>query len=219
MKTITKETPWGTFVQSAPSSGVWANATTGLSHGWQQHSPGSNMFFFATYIDLAGLTLQEKTLFFQGAGQQDLYAPFATNQTAGDSMIVNDIMSSHPLSNDEILRTAIYGNFADSDNSGINGLTFTSTIYMRFRQFVVDLDTAAWGHMVTVADNQLGSLEPTASDRIYVYRTVLLTGTMTQAQIAPTRFLLRATAKEEPDFEYLMRLKRSYELQQSPDVD
>lgn len=215
MKTITKETPWGTFNQVAP--GDWQNAPTGLSHGWKQAS--RSIFYFESYIDLAGLTLQEKTLFFQGAGQQDLYAPFATNQVVGDSMLVNDIMSSHPLSQEEIIRTAIYGNFADSDNLGINGLTFTSTIYMRFRQFVVDLDTAAWGHMVTVADNQLGSLEPTASDRIYVYRTVVLDGSATQMQVAPTRFLLRATAKEEPVYEYLMRLKRSYELQQSPDVD
>jgi hypothetical protein len=33
------------------------------------------------------------------------------------------------------------------------------------------------------------------------------------------RYLLRASAKEEAEFEYLMRLKRSYDLQNEPDVD
>jgi hypothetical protein len=75
--------------------------------------------------------------------------------------------------------------------------------------------------MITVSDNQLGSLLPTATDRIYCYRVVSFgpgnsDGTLL---MSGARYLLRASAKEEAEFEYLMRLKRSYDLQNEPDVD
>ena len=63
---------------------------------------------------------------------------------------------------------------------------------------------------------------PTASDRVYSYRVVILSGvgpTETGISIAGARHILKAVAKEEPDHEYMMRLLRSYQLQQEPDVD
>lgn len=218
MKTLIKETPWVSVDQGPPGT---FNLDTGFTHGWEQiGAVGSGLFVYRTYIDLAGMSQQEKTMFFAGAGQQDLYTPLLTNQAAGDSMLMADIMCSRSLNNDEITRAVIYGNFGDSDNLGIPGLTFAETIYMRYRQFVVDLDTAAWGHMVTVGDNQLGSLEPTASDRIYCYKVISLSsGAYTRVQVPPSRYILRAEAKTEEEYQYLMRLKRSYELQQEPDVD
>jgi len=214
-KTLLKETPWLSVVQGPP--GTFTLDST-FVHGWEEISNG--FYVYRTYIDLAGMSQQEKTMFFQGAGQQDLYNPTTTNQAPGDQCTTVDAMCSRSLSNDELVRMIIYGNFGDSDNSGVNGLTFGETVYLRHRQFVVDLDTAAWGSMVTVGDNQLGSLEPTASDRIYCYKIVALNqGAFTRIQFAPTRYLLKALAKEEPMHQYLMRLKRSYELQQSPDND
>jgi len=214
-KTLLKETPWLSVTQGPP--GTFTLDST-FVHGWEEISNG--FYVYRTYIDLAGMSQQEKTMFFQGAGQQDLYNPTTTNQAPGDQCTTVDAMCSRSLSNDELVRLIIYGNFGDSDNSGVNGLTFGETIYLRHRQFVVDLDTAAWGSMVTVGDNQLGSLEPTASDRIYCYKIVALnSGAFTRVQFAPTRYLLKALAKEEPMHQYLMRLKRSYELQQSPDND
>lgn len=215
MKTLLKETPWLSVNQSPPGN---FTLDTTFVHGWSEIAP--RFFAYRTYIDLAGMSQQEKTLFFQGAGQQDLYNPQVTAQAAGDSVITVDAMCQRSLTDDELIRLVIYGNFGDSDNIGINGLTFSETVYLRHRQFVVDLDTQAWGQMVTVSDNQLGSLEPTASDRIYCYKVVTLsTAAYTNIRFSPTRYLLKATAEEEPMHQYLMRLKRSYELQQSPDND
>lgn len=215
MKTLLKETPWLSVVQGPP--GTFTLDST-FVHGWEEISNG--FYVYRTYIDLAGMSQQEKTMFFQGAGQQDLYLPTTTNQAPGDQCTTVDAMCSRSLTHDELVRLIIYGNFGDSDNSGVNGLTFAETIYLRHRQFVVDLDTAALGAMITIADNQLGSLEPTASDRVYCYKIVALnSGAYTRVQFAPTRYILKAQAKEEPMHQYLMRLKRSYELQQSPDND
>ena len=90
---------------------------------------------------------------------------------------------------------------------------------MRLRVLNTDLDNQAATFMIPISDEQMGSLEPTASDRIYCYRIVSLTGTDGSYGVYPVRYLLRAEAKEEPEYEYLMRLKRSYELQNQPDRD
>jgi len=37
--------------------------------------------------------------------------------------------------------------------------------------------------------------------------------------VYPARYILRAMAKEEADYQYIMRLKRSYDLQQRFDRD
>ena len=76
-------------------------------------------------------------------------------------------------------------------------------------------------HCFILGDHQTGSLDATASDRIYCYRAVTFLQTQNPCLIAipSARYLLRAEAKEEPEYEYLMRLKRSYELQNEPDND
>jgi hypothetical protein len=100
-------------------------------------------------------------------------------------------------------------------------LTFDQTVYGRVRTFNMDLDNVAGGFYILLSDHQTGSLEPTASDRIYCYRAVSfgVNNSDGQHSVFAGRYLLRADAKEEPEFEYLMRLKRSYELQNEPDRD
>ena len=93
------------------------------------------------------------------------------------------------------------------------------TVYARVRVFNMDLDNLAGGYSILLSDTQTGSLEPSASDRIYCYRVVQYNGADTRFDIFPARYILRADAKEEPEYEYLMRLKRSYELQQRFDRD
>jgi len=217
MKTLTKEFGYAVIQQEAP--GLFTLDQDLSTDGWEQPYTGQGLIINKQYIDLAGMALDDKTLFFQGATMQEPGNPIVFNQAAGDSMIVVDVMSQVPLTDDEYSQLLVYGNL--KDNVGYRGLTFDQTIYLRIRSFVVDIDTAAWGSMVLLADNQMGSLEPTASDRVYCARIVSL-GTPTTADridILGCRYVLRATAKAEAEYEYLMRLKRSYELQNEPDRD
>ena len=100
-------------------------------------------------------------------------------------------------------------------------LTFDQTIYGRLRTFVSDVDTVSAGYMIMIGEQQLGSLEPTASDRVYSTRVVVVGANNTDGSLLVygCRHLLRATVKEEPEYQYLMRLKRSYELQERFDRD
>jgi hypothetical protein len=214
-KTLTKEHTFGVFQTLAPD--VWE---LGLSPGWRQPTAGSGFFVSDTYFDLSGLTIDEKTLFFEAAGSTTMFNPLTTASAAGDGVQIVNLMTSRPMTDNELGRFFLYGNFV-GEFADIEGITYHETIYARCQEYTTDFDTAAWGKMVLVSDNQIGSLEPTASDRIYSYKVVSIKSgaVMTGLQTYPTRHILRAKATEEPEYQYLMRLMRSYQLQQQPDRD
>lgn len=216
MKTLAKEIPFlsANYV-SAPVPAY--NAVN--NYGWTQlGAPGDGVFVYSTYFDLKGLAIDDKTLFFTGATVQDLSVPLSgAGGSSGDNFAMVDLMTTHPLSDLEALQYLTIGNFA----AGGGDLTFDQTTYARVRHFNIDIDNAAALFYLTLGDHQTGSLEPTASDRIYCYRVVQFYNTTNSCLISvpSARYLLRAEAKEEAEYEYLMRLKRSYELQQQFDRD
>ncbi len=188
---------------------------------WVQPVSPQGVFHSETYFDLAGLSMREKTLFFKGATVQQLGNPTISSGAAGDVCLIYDIMTSSPLSASQLTQFSANGNFAGLTPTATSGLTFDQTIYARRREYVVSVDLAASGSMQLISDDQLGSMNPTASDRIYSYRMVVtaLAGTNKSVSVLASRQILSAEAKEEAEYEYLMRLKRSYDLQQSYDED
>ena len=210
MKTLTKEHKLLSVDKAGP---VFTPADY---DGWRQLIAGGQAFVSETYFDLAGLSMEEKTLFFDGATIQELQNPSHVGGAAGDLCQIIDIMSSIPLTDTELNNFAVYGNVSPNSIP-----TFASTIYARNRIYLVDVDFGASSFFNLLSSNQLGSLQPTATDRIYCYRYVLFgaNNAGTSFTVTPARYILAATAKEEPTYEYLMRLKRSYDLQNEPDRD
>jgi len=211
MKTLTKEHGVLSVIQTGGDN--WGFTPNVPSNGWRQYL---NAFISNNYFDLAGMTIDDKTLFFEAAGVQEVGAPLLNVPGAGDAIRVIDIMTTFPLTDQQLVLFYLYGNTAA--NSGVD---FNNTIYGRINSWVVHIDTASFDGMTLTNSNQLGSMMPTASDRIYSYR-VLIPGTPMQGDridLLPSRHILRARAKEEPTHEYIMRLLRSYQLQQEPDVD
>ena len=188
---------------------------------WKQTTPPQGFFVSESYLDLAGLTMREKTLFFTSALVQQNGLPAITNGTAGDYVNIYDIMSSSPMTDAQLEAFPGNANFSGLTPSFTSGLTFDQTIYARVQTYTLSVDLQASGYMPKISDHQLGSLSPTASDRIYCYRLVFVnaTGSNKNITIPHARYILSADAREEAEFEYLMRLKRSYELQQRYDED
>ena len=223
MKVIKKEHQ-ALSLGRAGGSPVWAINPSSIGGSWRAIGPSS--FVSSQYIDLAGMSMEEKTLFFEAATVQTVGIPSANNIRVGDAVVIMDLMSSRKINDLQAGLTIIYGNFAGNvnDGSGQGPLTFDETIYARVQNYVRHVDTAAWGLLTLTGENFFGSMSPTASDRIYSYRVVSVSndtsGTATDnIFIYPARHLLQVKAKEEPDHEYMMRLLRSYQLQQEPDVD
>ena len=212
MKTLTKE--FG-ILQVDKVGPVYSIDTNLSNSNWRQLTPGGGIFVADTYFDLGGLAMEDKTLFFEGAAMQEILPPSVTVGTAGDLMNIVDIMCTKPLTDNEVALYTTYGNIV----GGI-ALTFDQTIYGRVRTLNMDLDNLAGGYFITLGDNQTGSLEATASDRIYCYRMAAIgVAADSSVTVAGARYILRASAKEEPEYQYLMRLKRSYELQERIDRD
>ena len=211
---------------------VCVNAGTPVTPNWeiQDYSPGwrvlnagpSGVFVSDTFFDLAGMTQREKTLFFDAATVQTMGNPLIFEvggnvPQPGDALNIIDLMTTKSLSDTELINFTIYGNFAQSNAV----LTPEETVYARINQFVVDIDTQAWGSMVQVGTHQIGSLKPTASDRIYSYRLVVSGAPFAGGRfdVYAARHLINVDVKEEEDYRYLMRLRRSYELAQNHDED
>lgn len=212
MKVLTKE-----FAPLYVEKATGTDYTISEGPGWRQLAPGFGGFVASTYFDLAGLSQREKTLFFEGAAVQEVLPPSSTAATVGNGLVVCDIMCTSPMSDAQASAFALSANFAD----GSTQLSFEQTVYGRVRVFNMNLDTLAGGYYDVLSNNQLGSLEPTASDRIYCYRVVSFGQANANGihSLYGARFLLQAIAKEEAEFQYLMRLQRSYVLQQSHDED
>jgi len=71
--------------------------------------------------------------------------------------------------------------------------------------------------MRTELSTSFSSGEPTAASKLYCYRIIrpwIDTG-ITKIQIPSSRFYLTGVRDQEEDLVYLMRLKRSYELDQT----
>ena len=213
MKTLAKEHGLGLFTQTSP--GNWQLAGANSTGYWEL--VGTSIFVSSTYFDLAGMSMEEKTLFFEAAGTQAALPPAGTTAAvAGDALVIADLMTSSPLTPLEAANAGAFGNFPPAP------LSFQETVYGRIDSWVVHIDTGTWGSYTLTNSEQIGSMMPTASDRVYSYRVVSLAAvppTETAITISGARHILKAVAKEEPDHEYMMRLLRSYQLQQEPDVD
>lgn len=218
MKTLTKYHPWGDFRRNAQTNTWTINGDFKMVPGVS--GVGYALGYHETYFDLAGMSMEEKTLFFEAADVQTTFLPSFTGPTVpGDRISVWDIMSSVPIDVNGLQQDVVYGfGFPGSRQD------FTEIIYGRVEQFIITMDVGNFGSPIQVNSENFSSGSPSASDRIYSYRfiEVALTdqnSTVTAGQIPPARHILSASAKEEPDYVYMMRLMRSYRLQQEPDED
>lgn len=189
----------------------------GSNMDWTKIS--GQIFASETFFDLKGLAIDDKTIFPTGITCQRGGLSTQTGAAAGDNYVVLDVITSIPVAVE--FGSVVINNWFNV-GPGFPGstLNFEHVLYMRGQRWTTDLDTN--NQFPLKADEwQAGSMSPTASDRLYSYRVVLIgtNSTAVRLNTASARHVLQVDTKEEPTYEYLMRLKRSYELQQSPDVD
>jgi len=203
------------ITQTAPNNySLTAVSTVGSNNSWTKVS--GQIFASETFFDLAGLAMDDKTIFPSGITCQRGTSPLLNGGAPGDNFIMLDVISAIPIdmTNDVLNWFNVGPGFPGST------LNFEHVLYMRGQRWTVDVDTNA--QFPLKADEwQCGSMMPSASDRLYSYRVVLInTGNTSTRILTPSgRHVMQVEAVEEPTFEYLMRLKRSYDLQQSSDVD
>lgn len=195
------------------------NALEGFNSGWEHigSTPAQGVFLSTRQIDMRGLTIEDQSIFFDAASiQTPTYTCTQSGTVAGDNIQIIDVVSTIPLD--------IESNVFDPVFFGVG---FPSTplgnhehiVYGRFQRWSSDLDHANI-FPVMVESNTFGSMEPTASDTLYAYRWVYFTAVnITVGSVGPARIMFAVSPKEEALYQQIMRMRRSYELQQTPDRD
>ena len=138
-----------------------------------------------------------------------------TNAGPGEGLAILDVMTSIPMTDNDLISSVASGiGFLNSR------ISFEHVIFARSSYLFADLDMAQLA-LVPLRSFQYGSMSATASDRIYCYRIVFCTIAAADSDlfVSNARHLLIANPTKEADYQYIMRLKKSYDLQQSNDVD
>jgi hypothetical protein len=214
MRVLTKYHGYLRLQETTPGSAIFD--IVGSAAGWNRIQT-SQQFVSSTYFDLNGLAIEDETVFLDAATVQVATSPALVGQP-GDSMLIYDIMTSIPIEWQSIDLTGWATNGIGFPGSLLN---YEHVLYQRLQRWTLDLDAQAAFPMMAM-NEQSGSLAPTASDRIYCYRIVQpfsFSAGLTDVGVPPARYVLQLDAKKEQEYQYLMRLKKSYDLQQTPDVD
>jgi hypothetical protein len=196
------------------------------------HLIGANTIIAQERIDLGGISIQDKTVFFERCGIQ-YGAPFRCNSDASRGFTVQEwiVVSSVPYGTDYEAGFPIAG--ALTNGIGFMGteIDYQTIVYGQVSSYTlthdIDVTSGAFAMpMSLITQNYFGSGQATASDTLYLYRIILGLGnappnppTNGQVTIPPMRFVCDIELKEEKEYQYMMRLKRSYELQNQPDLD
>lgn len=175
----------------------------------------SNVFYMQEEIDVAGLTKMELT-FFPTGGDVQRGGPVSIGLTMG--YIQEWIYVTRTPHTPDVGQQFMTYNLVAQGSSSTE---FENIIWGRTWTWALNTSLPQ-NFGVQVASSLMGSGEPTNGDRLYVYRIVSLIGFTPGAgfaEVPSCRMLLSGQLREEAEFQQIMRMRRSYELQQSYDED
>lgn len=181
------------------------------SNGWQQvgtFAPGSNGVCFETYFDLSAYELDDLTLVPELIQLQDGMPYFGT---LIESLEVFDVVSQERLDPNSFIQYTLSGDYPGSPGSTEDW----KQILMCNTRFMTPQNDFQFADLLLPStQGSFGSSEPTAVQKLWLYRVVLCRGADEGSTliVPATRFVLGADIIEEEDLPYMMRLKRSYEL-------
>jgi len=194
----------GTIILSA---GAWQTLTS---------LAGNTFLFWESSIDLSAYTRKDLTWV---TTDKEIQEPgnFKFNLPTVEAVEFIEFVSNTPFNRD---RLTLIADDLETQNAapGMMGsrVNFENIIMGRWREFSTD-STIAAGSAVALKSSSFGSCEPSASGKLYTYCMMKAPLIVVPGQdffIPGRRFLLAGSAVQEPDLEYVMRLRRSYVLQE-----
>lgn len=193
-------------------------------------------------LDLAGYNREDLTVYFRNSFEQrgsfQSYTWEATDKNPLQSFDAGvfevTVISSVPMSDQNLSAMVFicpgFVPFNFPSGSGLEFGNFNRSHIIHGSAYLHGLDTSIGsddltdrgsGYTRTIQMNEFSALEPTAADALYCYRMFALSqsydpledvGRLSTVFMSPKRVLLNTVIDEEPFLEYMMRLKRSYEL-------
>lgn len=204
------------FTKNIPSTTIGYDDVEGsftATNGWQVEE---NAVYYETYWDLSPYTLNDLTYFPITAVLQDgMPHIFNVTNPTDMNMSIVDIVSQVPLQVGAVRADLLVNNLPGQPLSDED---FTQIIMCQFRFMLPTTQFSTSTLMTPATLGQFGSLEPSASEKLYIYR-IIVPATANRVAgdaigIPATRFIMNGAVAKESELEYMMRLKRSYELAQ-----
>ena len=177
------------------------------------------LFYEEATIDLSGYAMERKTFYPYSSFEQrnGVVLGSFSDATTIRAVIDTIIVSSIPLSTDQLSMSLLSANLPGFTHPG--GVPYRldrePLIHQNQLTYCHDstIQTTGGSSVYRIVSNANGSsLEPTAADKLYCYRIVTSNAKDGSALVPSARVLLPGTITSEPKLEYMMRLKRSYEL-------
>ena len=202
----------------------WSGGTSMFNQTFGGYTQlAADVFYAQQDIDLSGYSMQKKTFYPYSSFEQRSGAVFVeTSASIAEQpyVIENTIVSSVPLFFTDLIISA-GGSVSPGFNFGGAGtMRYDRSVIIHGESKIYTLDNtiSVSGQIdaFKLIDRQTySSLEPTAADKLYCYRILYFSsarGEIEDVVIPDSRVLIPGTLSTEPKLEYMMRLKRSYEL-------
>lgn len=211
---------WSTF------SNEWKQPTafSVLINPWKIR-PGTTFAYYEDTMDLSAFVVQDKT-FFPGALELmepgiHLCGPTVAEWGSVPQLQVLDLITSAPVADvDALMDAMLEGDFPGGSRSDMD---MQFIMYGRVQYFSFNSTGSYDGLMSTVSSQNFGSGNPTAADKLFVYRFMYASGNFggtgfpssaATCNIPETRFEIVGTAAEESEVARIYRLRKSYEQNQ-----
>jgi hypothetical protein len=200
---------------TSPVQGIWNLESKSGLEGFP--APLAPYLWTMTTIDLGGLELEKETFFPVGSVIQDP-GLYINGSSSTPAMAVIDLITDKLIDPSEVIDFAylyerngsMYGMLGNADDE--------TTIIMGQYRFMTGNSNLTYPQMMrTQVSTSFSSGEPTAASKLYCYRIVQpwVDSDTTSITIPASRFYLTGIRDKEEDKVYMMRLKRSYELDQT----
>ena len=186
-----------------------SQSSTVTGNNWERVVvPGGTLqtWVYRGYIDLAGWTREDLTLFTQAVDVQNAIAPVLSADI--DTCYIQDYVTTRRMTDAECgpLFSPKAG-FLDST------MDLMQVVYGEWAAWSNSTDTAA--QSVKTSADTFGSGNPTAMDKLHITRvvSVIQGGDADSITLGAANYVIGAITQEEKDLVYMERLRRSYVTQ------
>lgn len=190
------------------------------SRQWQKGDPTGISWYIEDYFDTSGYTRDSLTTFPQLAFVQEAGRYRINQNQQGSGLIIIDMITTEKI-NDVYIDLVLP---LINQNAKIPGFPSTTeeweqVVYGRLREFLpITVGTASTDLLGPVSNQSFGSLEAITNDKLWIYKILIRIGTtgsdLSFILFPSSRTVLDINVSKESDTAYMMRQKRSYELQQ-----
>lgn len=184
----------------------------------------TGIFYNEQVIDLTGMSVAHKTFFPESFAIQSGPIRYAAPGTQGaGAMLELHFITTTPFDIKENYRQGItfeqFNLFPGSMNSK---QTFDTVVCGEWSTYTSSTSAAPALELYPSSSGRFGSMEPVSSDRLYCYRLLFAQQIETTSTVygsPATKIVLFGMEGEDSDLDYVMRLRRDYQLQNEPDED